>query len=165
MYPNEKRFAKIWSVDDPFNTPRGLADTTRAVESFVTAVSEVKRRYGAIDVTWGDVHRVRRGTVDVPVGGCGNELGCFRIIGFTRADDGKLVANSGDGWVLAVEFGDPPRAFSVLAYGESPRLDSPWFADQADMFAKGEMKKVAFTEADVNAQAATRYRPGEKRAR
>ena len=92
IYPNEKRFAKIWSIDDPFNTPRGLADTPRAVESFATAVSEVKRRYGAIDVTWGDVHRVRRGKVDVPVGGCGNELGCFRILGYTRADDGKLVA-------------------------------------------------------------------------
>lgn len=162
-FPNAQRFAKVWSVDDPFNTPRGLADATRAVESFVTAVSEVKRRYGAIDVTWGDVHRVRRGNVDVPVGGCGNDLGCFRIMGFSRAKDDKLAASVGDGWVLAVEFADTPRAYSILAYGESSLPTSPWHADQAEMFAKGEMKKVAFTEKDVEAQAVVRYRPGEKK--
>jgi acyl-homoserine-lactone acylase len=161
IYPNEKRFAQIWSSSDPFKTPRGLADTARAVEAFITAVSEVKRRYGSLDVTWGEVHRVRRGSVDVPVGGCGNDLGCFRILGFARAADGKLVANGGDGWILAVEFGDTPRAYSVLAYGESSRSESPWHADQAEMFARGELKKVAFTEADIKAQAVSRYRPGE----
>jgi acyl-homoserine-lactone acylase len=162
-FPNAQRFAKVWSVNDPFNTPRGLADAARAVESFVTAVSETKRRYGAIDVAWGDVHRVRRGSVDVPVGGCGNDLGCFRIMGFTRAKDDKLVASGGDGWVLAVEFADTPRAYSVLAYGESSLPTSPWHADQAEMFAKGEMKKVAFTDKDIDAEAVTRYRPGQSK--
>lgn len=164
ILPNEKRFAKVWTESDPFNTPRGLADPARAVESFAWAVAETARRHGSFDVSWGDVHRVRRGSVDVPVGGCGNEFGCFRILGFTRDADGKLTATGGDGWVLAVEFGDTPRAFSVLAYGESRRRESPWHADQAEMFAKGEMKKVAFTESDVNALAVVRYQPGQKRA-
>ena len=160
ILPNTQRFAQVWSVADPFNTPRGLADPARAVESFVTAVAETKRRYGSIDVTWGDVHRVRRARVDVPVGGCSNDLGCFRIIGYTRADDGKLVATGGDGWVLAVEFADTPRAYSILAYGQSRLPSSPWHADQAEMFAKGQMKEVAFRESDVNAQAVSRFRPG-----
>jgi acyl-homoserine-lactone acylase len=165
ILPDDKRYAKVWSVADPFNTPSGLADKTRAVESFVWAVEETKRRYAGFDVTWGDVHRVRRGKVDAPVGGCGNDLGCFRILSYTRDTDGKLVANSGDGWVLAVEFTDIPRAYSVLAYGQSRRPESPYHADQAEMFAKGQMKKVAFTQADVDAEAIVRYRPGEKRAR
>ncbi|HEX2640828.1 MAG TPA: penicillin acylase family protein, partial [Pyrinomonadaceae bacterium] len=162
-YPNEKRFAKVWTAADPFNTPRGLADPPRAVEAFTQAIAEVKRRYGSLDVTWGDVHRVRRGKVDVPVGGCSNDLGCFRILGFVREPDGKFAAASGDGWVLAVEFGDTPRALSVLAYGESRLPDSPWYSDQAEMFARGELKKVAFTRSDVDAAAVTRFRPGEKR--
>ena len=161
-YPDAQRFAKVWSVADPFNTPRGLADLPRAVESFATAVAEVKRSNGAIDVMWGDVHRVRRGNVDVPVGGCGNDLGCFRVLGYGRANDGKLIAGAGDGWVLAVEFGDTPRAYSVLAYGESSQRSSPWFSDQAEMFAKGEMKKVAFTAADVDKEAVVKYRPGSR---
>jgi acyl-homoserine-lactone acylase len=50
----------------------------------------------------------------------------------------------------------------VLAYGESSRRDSPWFADQAEMFAKGQLKPVAFTTKDIDAQTVIRYRPGEK---
>lgn len=161
-FADDKRFARVWSVDDPLKTPRGLADTARAVQSFTYAVAEAKRRYGQVDVTWGDIHRVRRGAVDVPVGGCSNDLGCFRVLGFNRETDGKFAANSGDGWVLAVEFGDMPRAFSVLAYGESRLNTSPWFSDQAAMFAKGELKKVAFTESDINADAVARYRPGKE---
>jgi acyl-homoserine-lactone acylase len=160
--PDDKRFAKVWTADDPFNTPRGLADPARAVEAFNWAVSETARRYGNWDVAWGEVHRVRRGNVDVPVGGCASSLGCFRALAFAREADGKLAANGGDGWILAVEFGETPRALSVLAYGESPRRDSPWFADQAEMFAKGQLKPVAFTVKDVDAQAVVRYRPGEK---
>jgi acyl-homoserine-lactone acylase len=72
------------------------------------------------------------------------------------------VANSGDGWVLAVEFGDVPRAYSVLAYGQSSKSDSPWYADQAEMFARGELKRVAFTARDVDRQAIVKYRPGER---
>lgn len=73
-----------------------------------------------------------------------------------------LAASTGDGWVLAVEFGTVPRAYSVLAYGQSPHPDSPWHADQAAMFARGEMKKVAFTARDVQRQAVRRYRPGQR---
>jgi acyl-homoserine-lactone acylase len=161
--PTLPRYAQVWSAADPLKTPRGLADAPRAAESFTWAVAETARRFGSWDVAWGDVHRVRRGTVDVPVGGCSGALGCFRVLTFARDADGKLVATGSDGWILAVEFTDTPRAYSVLAYGESPRPDSPWFSDQAEMFAKGELKKVAFTQADVDAQAVLRYRPGEKK--
>jgi acyl-homoserine-lactone acylase len=157
-----QQFQAVWDEKNPLRTPRGLADPARAAEAFVWAIGETRTRYGAIDVAWGDVHRVRRGTVDVPVGGCSGTLGCFRVLTFARDNtDGKLVANSGDGWVLAVEFGVTPRAYSVLAYGQSPRPESPWHADQAAMFAKGQLKKVAFTTRDIDAQAVTRYRPGQ----
>jgi acyl-homoserine-lactone acylase len=142
-------------------TPRGLKDPARAVEAFGWAVTETARRYGRWDVAWGEVHRVRRGPVDVPVGGCTGAMGCFRVLTFRADTDGKLIATGGDGWVLAVEFGDIPRAYSVLAYGESSREDSPWFSDQAAMFARGEMKKVLFKASDVEAAAVARYRPGQ----
>jgi acyl-homoserine-lactone acylase len=153
-------FARPWIETNPLRTPRGLADPARAVEAFAWAVEETTRRHGRWDVAWGEVHRVRRGNVDVPVGGCSGAMGCFRVLTFARAEDGKLVANSGDGWVLAVEFGAVPRAYSVLGYGQSPDPASPWHADQAEMFARGEMKRVAFTTQAVDAAAVRRYRPG-----
>ena len=137
-----EQFAAVWSETDPVRTPRGLADPSRAAEALAWAAAEARTRYGRLDVAWGEIHRVRRGTVDVPVGGCSGALGCFRVLNFARDPaDGKLVASSGDGWVLAVEFGEVPRAYSVLAYGESQRPESPWHADQAGMFARGEAEE------------------------
>jgi acyl-homoserine-lactone acylase len=161
--PDSLRYARPWTAADPLATPQGLADPARAAESFAWAVEETVRRHGAWDVAWGSVHRVRRGGVDVPVGGCSGALGCFRVLTFARDPDGKLAANGSDGWILAVEFGDVPRAYSVLAYGESSRPESPWFADQAELFARGELKPVAFSPRDVDAATVLRYRPGEKK--
>ena len=154
-------FAEPWTPNAPIATPRGLKEPARAVDAFTRAVEETARRYGSYDVAWGDVHRVRVGTVDVPVGGCSGALGCFRVLNFRTDPDGKLAVTGGDGWVLAVEFGrEGPRAYSVLAYGESAREESPHHSDQAEMFARGEMKRVAFTERDIEAQTIRRYRPG-----
>jgi len=50
---------------------------------------------------------------------------------------------------------------SILAYGESPRPDSPYHSDQAEMFARGEMKPVAWSEKEIQKQTVVRYRPGE----
>jgi acyl-homoserine-lactone acylase len=156
-------FAKPWSVDDPTNTPAGLASADRAVTAFSWAVDEIKKRYGSFDVAWGAVYRVRRGAVDVPVNGCPGQLGCFRVLSYRPNDDGKRAAAVGDGWVLAVEFDKVPRAFSVLAYGESSKPDSPYYADQAAMFAAGKLKRVAFTQSDIKRQAIITYHPGIER--
>jgi acyl-homoserine-lactone acylase len=129
------------------------------VTAFAVAIDELKRDFGRWNVTWGEVHRVRIGDVDVPVGGCPGTLGCFRVLSYAPAKD-VWVASRGDGWVLAVEFGDTPRAYSVLAYGQSSRPESPHFSDQAAMFARGELKPVAFTEAEITRQLVRRYRPG-----
>jgi acyl-homoserine-lactone acylase len=132
----------------------------RAASTFAAAVADVKRRFGALDVAWGDVHRVRRGNVDVPVGGCASDMGCFRVLTYATAPDGKLVANGSDGWILAVEFDDVPRAYSVLAYGESPKPDSPWFSNQAEMFARGQLKPVIWSQAEIETTAVRKYHPG-----
>ncbi len=158
-------FVQMWDPEDPINTPAGLARTDLAVGAFMEAVEETKERWGAWDVSWGDVHRVRIGDVDVPVGGGPGNMGCFRVLSFRRDTDGKLAANSGDGWVLAVEFGKIPRAYSILAYGQTTREDSPHHSDQAAMFASNQMKRVAFTEAEIEEQLLYSYHPGKRKHR
>jgi acyl-homoserine-lactone acylase len=158
--PAEALFRQPWTPARPIETPHGLADPERVVAAFEWAVEETRRRFGAWDLPWGEVHRVRRGEVDVPVGGCSGLLGCFRVLTFQEDDDGKRIVNGGDGWILAVEFTDPIRAYSVLAYGQSSNPDSPYHSDQAELFARNEMRRVAFTEAEIEAQMVRRYRPG-----
>jgi acyl-homoserine-lactone acylase len=108
------------------------------------------------------VHRLRHGGLDLPVGGGPGGLGCFRVLWYTDDEDGKRRIRGGDGWQLAVEFSDPPRAYSILAYGQSNKETSPHHADQAAMFADNKMKKVVFTEKDIEAGAIRTYRPGEE---
>ncbi len=156
----DSMFAVAWDVNDPVKTPRGLRDADKAVAAFVWAVEATARQYGRVDVAWGDVHRVRVGGFDEPVGGCSGALGCFRVLNFRNEPDGKRAAIGGDGWVLGVEFTDVPRAFSVLAYGESNKPGSPHNGDQGQLFARGEFKRIAFTDAEIDAQTIRRYRPG-----
>jgi acyl-homoserine-lactone acylase len=158
----DSAYAEAWTPAKVASTPRGLGKPAVAVEALSWAVSEMQRRYGGIDIAWGDVHRVRRGNVDEPVGGCSGTIGCFRVLTYEQQPDGKRVANSGDGWILAIEFGKTvPRAYSVLAYGQSPDPAHAHHADQAAMFARGEMKTVRFTEADIAASVIRSYRPGK----
>ena len=120
-----------------------------------------------------------RGDVDLPVSGCPPTLGCFRALSFgpasedNDAGDGqaagdrqpRLAANRGDAWVLIVEFSDPPMAYTVLSYGQTARVDSPHHADQAAMFARGEMKRIVWTAEEIEAAAIRRYRPGRETRR
>ena len=154
-------FRHPWTPEEPTTTPRGLSDFARAAEAFAWAVQETQDRFGSWDVAWGEVHRLRMGDLDLPVGGCSGQLGCFRVLYFDEdEEDGKRLAAGGDGWVLAVEFRDPPRAYSILAYGQSSKEDSPHFNDQAEMFAQGRFKRVAFTEEEIEAQLIRSYHPG-----
>ena len=154
-----RAFRVPWTPAEPTTTPRGLANPSRAVAALAAAVAEVRRDFGRWDVAWGEVHRVRIGDVDVPVGGCTGAIGCFRVLNYATSP-GVRTANRGDGWVLAVEFGDTPRAYSILAYGQSSRPESPHRSDQAALFARGELKRVAFTEGEIAQQLVRSYRPG-----
>jgi len=161
----ETVYAEPWSIENPTLTPRGIGDRVRAVEAFRWAIEEAKTRFGGWDVAWGEAHRIRAGELDLPVGGCSGSLGCFRTLGFAQDPDGKYRARTGDAWVLAVEFGEEPRAYSVLVYGNSNQEDSPYFYDQAEMFANNRMKPVAYSEADIQRDLIERYRPGQERSR
>ena len=155
-----RAFRDPWTPADPVATPRGIANPARAAMAFTAAIEELKTDFGRWDVAWGDVHRVRVGDVDVPANGCAGDLGCFRVLGFAPSPDGKWVAARGDAWVLAVEFGaDGPRAYSILAYGESDDPASPHHTDQTAMFARGELKRVAFSEREIASQLVRHYRP------
>ncbi len=162
-YSSDENFAVRWRTSDPIGTPMGLRDPDRALAAFETAVGEVRERYGALDVAWGEVHRLRfaDGT-DLPIGGAGNDMGAFRIIRYRDEPDGKKRAYSGDSWVFAVEFSTPPRAYSVVSYSQSEYIDSPHYSDQAPLVSNNEMKRVAFTEPDIKAALITQYHPGEE---
>ena len=54
---------------------------------------------------------------------------------------------------------------TVLAYEQTARLGAPHYADQAAMFARGQMKEVAWTDEDIRRKTIRVYRPGEEARR
>ncbi|MEO0337982.1 MAG: penicillin acylase family protein [Bacteroidota bacterium] len=152
-------FVVDWSFDDPMNTPSGLSSPELAAKVMPDAMSNLTEKYGTWDLAWGDIHRLRRGEVDLPIGGGPGGMGCFRVLWFSDTKDNKRQIRGGDGWQLAVEFSDPPRAYSILAYGQSNDPKSPHYTDQTQLFADNKMKRVAFTESDIKAQLLRTYKP------
>jgi len=156
------KFATEWSADQPTATPSGLADRALARETFAAAFKDVQHKYERADVTWGEVHRLRKQGTDMPLSGGSGLLGCFRVLEFRPDEDGRQAARGGDSYVFAVEFSDPPRAYTVLAYSQSEIEGSPHYADQAPLFSASKMKQAAFTSKEIEAQQLRKYRPGDE---
>jgi len=154
-------FSVPWSFEDPMETPSGLAARDAAVEAFEAAVNFLMEKHGTWDLAWGDVHRIRHGNLDLPAGGGEGGLGCFRVLWFEEDEDGKQKVRGGDGWQFAVEFSDPLKAYSILAYGQSNNPESLHHTDQVELFSNNKMKKVAFSEVDIQRDLIKSYRPGE----
>jgi acyl-homoserine lactone acylase PvdQ len=60
-----------------------------------------------------------------------------------------------------VEFGPKIKARSLLAGGESGKPDSRHFADQAEIYTRGQFKEVLFYKEEILQYAKRTYHPGE----
>lgn len=149
--------------------PLAVLTVTRLVQSpgkpplevLKTVMGELRARFGRIDPTWGEVNRIRRGTVDLPIDG-GPDI--FRAV-YGRPDaDGRLKALAGDTFVMFVTWDRDGRlsSKSIHQFG-SATLDaaSPHYADQTPLFAKMQTKPVLFTEEQLAGHIRRDYRPGE----
>ena len=133
-------------------------DLLRSLEA---AADHLRSAFGRIDVPWGEVLRLRRGSFDLPLGGAPDVL---RAVYGHLAADGRVEATAGDCYVLQVEWGPEGRVHSrsIHQFG-SATLDpaSLHYADQAPLFARTALKPLWFDEADLRAHLRREYRPGQ----
>ena len=123
------------------------------------AAAELKSRFGRLDPAWQDVNRLRRGSVDLGLGGAPDVL---RAVCGHEAGDGHLVGVAGDSYVLLVEWDREGRVSSrsINPYGTAVRDErSPHYADQAPLFAAGRLRPVWMDEATVRAHLEREYAP------
>jgi acyl-homoserine-lactone acylase len=73
----------------------------------------------------------------------------------------RIYGDRGNSFVAAVEFGPRIRAKSILAGGQSSDPKSKHFADQAEMYSKGQFKDVLFYKEDIEKNLERKYRPGQ----
>lgn len=138
----------------------GDSDGDVAIMKGVAA--ELVAHHGQIDVAWGRVNRIRRGEVDLPIGGGPQILRA--VYGGSELDEnGTLTAVAGDTLVMMVEWDKNGKVSSesIHQFG-SATLDetSPHYADQVKLFAEEKFKPVWFYADDLEGHIERTYRPG-----
>lgn len=131
------------------------------VQAFRDAAALLETNYGRIDPEWGEVNRLVRGDVDIPISGGPDILRA--IYPAEMRADGKLHANAGDTWIALVEWdSDGNQIAEVIHQYGAATLDesSPHYADQAPLFAAEQWRPALITRVDVEANAGRTYRPG-----
>ncbi|MBA4801269.1 MAG: penicillin acylase family protein [Euryhalocaulis sp.] len=102
----------------------------------------LEKHHGRLDPPLGDVLRLKRGDAEYPLTGGPDAL---RAIGWSDREDGKLIADVGDSFVMFVEWDEAGNVASQTAqpFGAAiSRPDSPHYNDQAELFANMELKPV-----------------------
>ena len=120
--------------------------------------------HGRIDVPWGEVNRIRRGDVDLPLGGGPDTL---RAVygGYELDEAGTLTAMAGDTYVMMVEWDDNGEVTSesIHQYGSATMdANSPYFSDQVSLFAEEKFKPVWFEMKDLAPHIVRSYQPGRE---
>ena len=148
--PVQNRYTNPWNENSPLTTPNGLADPEGAVKVLETAATTVKLLYGAMDVPWGQVARLRYGKVDLPASGGPGMFGIFRVIDVIPSSaDGRFQSFAGDTYIAAIEFANPIRAKVLNAYGNATQPSSPHVGDQLALYVRNEMRSVWRTRKEI----------------
>ncbi len=130
------------------NTAYGFPTTSLqqadAVKALRSAADYLTTTFGSPLVPWGQIMRLRRGHVDLPLDGDTAFAGgteCLRATGTSNTDDdGHYVFNGGQVIPTVVELSDPVRVYSIVPYGQSRRPESPHYTDQAHLYSQGRMR-------------------------
>jgi penicillin amidase/acyl-homoserine-lactone acylase len=134
----------------------------RPIDALRDAMLTLKTHFGRIDPEWGQVNRLRRGTLNLAIDG-GPDI--FRGVYGERQPDGTLTAMAGDTFVMFVTWDRAGKVTSesIHQFG-SATLDrnSPHYADQARLFVGMKTKPVLFTQAQLAGHVEADYRPGDR---
>ncbi|MEN3277902.1 MAG: acyl-homoserine-lactone acylase [Massilia sp.] len=163
------RAAGIPTVD--FITTRiGAAER---LEALSRATAKLSADFGTWQTPWGEINRFQRISGDIdqqyddskpswPVAFTSAHWGSLASFGMVAKQKTKRIyGDRGNSFVAAVEFGPRVRAKSILAGGQSGNPASKHFADQAEMYSRGEFKDVLFYKEDIEKQLERKYHPGQ----
>ena len=118
-----------------------------ALQALSRAIDQIQKKFGKVDVPWGEVNVVVRGG-KFPMDG----TGLFDVL---HPDDGEeqksgqIFDNDGWGHMMVVEEGNPKRIWSLLPYGESEDPHSPHYNDMAKLHSRTRMKRFWFTPQNI----------------
>jgi len=148
------------------------ATPQQRLEALAAASDKLTADFGKWQTPWGEINRMQRLTPDIvqPF----NDSGPSIAVPFTSArwgslasfgarsykDSKRIYGTSGNSFVAVVEFGDSVRAKAIMAGGQSASKASPHFNDQAERYAKGDLRDVYFYRSQLQGHIKREYHPG-----
>jgi acyl-homoserine-lactone acylase len=130
-------------------TPRGLANPARALWALEQASRKLQLQYGKLDVPYGQVARLRRGSHDYPASAGPVQYGVYSAAELGPARAGKAEVWGGDTFIAVVELSQPPRAQGLLTYGNASQPGSRFVGDQLALFSRRELRPLWIARSDV----------------
>lgn len=128
--------------------------------AFKATIATLKAHFHRLDPAWGEVNRIRRGGVDLPIDG-GPDV--YRAVYGEAQADGTLTGVAGDTFIMFVQWDRAGHlsSRSIHQFGAAT-LDahSAHYADQTPLFAKMQTKPVLFTQGELDGHVTRDYRPG-----
>ena len=142
----------------PLTTPRGFADPVRAVRLLETEARRVESDYGSMHVIWGDVIRLRRGSLDLPGNGVPGTLGGIRTVATGPYVGGKAQIQGGDTFFAVIEFqkNGPPIGEALLGYGNWSRVGSKHVEDQLALASQKKMRPIIRARREIEQKLESR---------
>ncbi|NJK47481.1 acylase [Candidatus Gracilibacteria bacterium] len=151
-----KLFSRPWNDKEALSTPTGLADVNNALAILEGVAAQVKLLYGSLDVSWGEVVRLRYGKQDLPASGAPGSLGSFRVLDLVSTKDERFQVVSGDSYIAAIEFSNPIKAKALTVYGNATQPNSSHVGDQLPLYSRGELRPVWRDRQEIEAHLESR---------
>ena len=121
------------------------------------AKAELLKKYGRLEVEIGQVQRLIRGDISLPLGGSPDVLGAMLSV---EQKNGQYKGISGDSYVELVRFGpDGVEIESIHAYGSSTRKDNVHSTSQMQMFTEQKLKRMSLDKEEALKNAVRVYSP------
>jgi len=124
-----------------YNAAREGRPQPDPLDTVRTAAAHLREHFGRLDPPLGEVLRLRRGDVDLPLEGAPDVL---RALRWHDDPDGRLSADFGDGFMMVLDWA-PDGSLStrvIHQWGVSDRPGSPHYNDQSEMYARREWRTL-----------------------
>lgn len=143
------------------------------LQALANAQESMMENYGSISVPLGEINRFQRlqdhptrfddDEPSIPSRFLSGFLGSLPAASYASPEGAKRkYFTGGNSFIAVINFdAEQVEAWSIVGGGQSADPSSPHYTDQAEMFMKGELKKVFFTEDAIKANTERSYHPGE----
>lgn len=152
-------YAVPFDVNDPVNTPRGIAvDQPDVRQALLVALAKAQNWLTdagiPLNAKLGDIQFAKRNDERIPVPGGEGWAGMWSmIIANLKDGEGYSHIQHGNSYMQVISWDEngelDPRA--IVTYSQSPEPDSPHYADMTHLYARGEWLSLPFSDAEIDA--------------